>query len=439
MLRIGFYLSYYLVNLLFIKDSFSFFITLPMVALVMLHAARIKSPYITFEDMINLLMFLFFVIAPIQRLSNGYIGEDGPVSQIHYSSSNLILGMSMPTIFYIIFSMFQLFVGSGGKRQPQEKVLRTGSAISILAASAIGCIGFIALSGGLGNVLASRSEKLADDISVFTAVMTALQTVSTLYMAILARRSGGRFYLYLGASLSMLLICYNPYNCPRFFLISTYAPIALAVIGGRLKSSMFYAISLFFIVVVMPILSLTTRFGSVEGASSSAGTSTSGLLNLPYIDVYDMLVAVARYTELNGYTYGLKLLGTLLFFVPRGIWAGKPTLNALDIGGELYQLGVAGTANLSMFFVGDGYRDGGLIGVVIASILFSYTLLYLVKARGIYIDGQAAYTYLAIGSLPILIRGPLGAVVPIFFMQTVLFFATSKVVTRQVLVTPVAI
>jgi hypothetical protein len=67
-------------------------------------------------------------------------------------------------------------------------------------------------------------------------------------------------------------------------------------------------------------------------------------------------------------TYGYQLLGVLLFFVPRSLWASKPIGSGYLIAHENdYYFD-----NLSMNFLGEGYINFGIIGVGLFAMLIGY-------------------------------------------------------------------
>jgi hypothetical protein len=163
-------------------------------------------------------------------------------------------------------------------------------------------------------------------------------------------------------------------------------------------------------VVVMPILSVTTRMGFQALAEAK---SEGSLWELPYIDVFDTLLHAVYYVEKHGHFFGEKLAAVLLFFVPRNWWPDKPIVSALDIGHDLYNAGFVGTPNLSMSVIGDFYLDFGLAGVLVGSIVICVFFRLLLSVRT-HVGGEPALALLLFASLPILERGAMGAVLLVF-------------------------
>jgi hypothetical protein len=103
-----------------------------------------------------------------------------------------------------------------------------------------------------------------------------------------------------------------------------------------------------------------------------------------------------------------------LFFVPRKIWPNKPILGGLVVGEDLYENYGAGTPNLSFFFGGDLYLDFSWAGPIIGFLLLGGLWRFTYR-RALSVDGLNVIHLVTIGSIPILMRGPLGAVIGYYF------------------------
>lgn len=430
-IRILLYLAYYLLNLFVVKDILAFLLTLPTMLIVLYNLRFVRSPYIVVEDMILLTMYLFFVIEPLQQLDHGHIGVDNPVSAITYNNYYIVEASAVVWLFLTIYTLGMRILAKY-RRRGEDIVISRSFAPALLGTALLGWILYIVVSGGLHNVLAPRYDKISTDTDIFASVMSGLQTVSTILLATMLRRQADKVLLYFLIALATMLLCYNPFNTARFALLAAYVPLIFVLLRGRVPASPFYGMAIVMITIVMPILSQTSRYGSVQAAVAKGNReSIRSIFNLPYIDVWDMLVEAARFTDVNGYTHGEKLLGSIFFIVPRSIWTGKPILNALDIGYQLAEDRIAGTFNLSMFFVGDGFRDGGFVGVAIWSVIVVLILFFLLHRRPKQVNGLPLLHFLFMASVPILARGPLIAVVPVFFMQAVVLTMFTKLLGRR--------
>ncbi len=217
------------------------------------------------------------------------------------------------------------------------------------------------------------------------------------------RRRRAADVLNLLCCLTLLAIAFNPLNTSRFGLIAAWLPIALIVVPAIRKPAVFAAITLFSIIVVMPILSVTTRFGwDLDRVLSSSERGSIG--DIPYIDTFDALLHGVYYAHQFGLQFGAKILSIVLCFVPRGLWAEKPPVSGLDIGNHLFVQGLVGTPNLSMPIVGDFYMDFGLVGVVVGAGAVALGFRGLLRLQPV-VAGHPVYSYLLIAALPIVVRG----------------------------------
>lgn len=421
-LRIYLYLGYYLLNLIFVKDPLAIWTTAPLMMLILYDVAHIRSRYVFIDDMIIFIFYLFFVIEPVQQIDHGHLRPDGPVGSVIYRNGDIIAASMAVLLFYIVYRTLATYLMK--LRKPTRDIVMPIAAMPILVVLAVvAWVIYVSLSGGLSNLLQARYDQVADEVSVLRTAPAGLLMTSTILLATFVRpRLDGRLAMFLGPFL-LLLLTFNPFNSARFFLIAAFVPIGFIFIRGKISASIFYAGASFGILVVMPLLSLTTRFGSVaeayqRGARDAKG---GGLFDLPFLDVFDLFVECVRYTAVHGHSWGAKLLVDFTFYIPRSIWTGKPTLNALDIGNDLFASHLAGTANLSMFVAGDGYRDFGFFGVALAAALVALLLHLLLYQRPRMINGAAVLQYMVLASVPILIRGPVAAIMPIFLMQWLWF------------------
>jgi oligosaccharide repeat unit polymerase len=91
----------------------------------------------------------------------------------------------------------------------------------------------------------------------------------------------------------------------------------------------------------------------------------------PDFDAYEMGVHTTRYVEKEGITWGKQLLGSLLFWIPRSLWRGKP----IGSGGMVADYFSYPRVNLSCPLPFEGYINFSVIGLIVFAsligILFS--------------------------------------------------------------------
>lgn len=438
-IRLGFYLLYYALNAVIFHDAMMIALTLPILAMILYDVSTIRTKFISVQEVFAFCFYLFFVIAPLQTVSglgNAVIGN----GEVFFGRRILLIAMFGVQLSYLFYILTRRMLAA---KPVQFDVIHLPVSFSaVITGATVACaLAYIIFSGGLSVVSAGRYEQKEADVSPLVSVFLAATVILAMLQTTIGVRSRHP------AALALMVVCLmavfvllNPFNTSRFRLIGTYLPLALIFIRGQLKSAFFYAGSLFAIIVIMPILSMTSRFGSLEAAavfSQRDEAAGSGLFSLPYIDVFPMWMACVKYTYAHGITYGAKLIGTIFFIVPRSIWTNKPTLNGLDVGEEIFQLGGAGTSNLSMNLGADIYRDFGLIGTALAGILIGLCIVRLFEKRVLLVNNEPIVQYLSLATIPILMRGPLQAVVGTFFMEYVLLMIFAFLCRRAGLSRPV--
>lgn len=219
--------------------------------------------------------------------------------------------------------------------------------------------------------------------------------------------------------IALLMVSQNPYNTARFFLLMAYLPVLLIFLSGKIPISLFYVGAMVGLMVLMPILNFTSRYGMSLSEASEQINISQYVFKAPFIDVFDMLVYEVRYLHDGTLFWGRKSLGILLFFIPRSIWTAKETLIAQDMGTELIQMGTAETNNLSLFFGGEFYADLGFIGVAIGAFFVSLLLTIFGLRKSARINGHDLRSYIFIAAAPIIVRGPIGGVAGPLFLQMV--------------------
>jgi len=110
------------------------------------------------------------------------------------------------------------------------------------------------------------------------------------------------------------------------------------------------------------------RFGTISGAFESL-----------HYDAFSNILATLEYVEINGITFGYQLLGVILFFIPRSIWASKPTSTGELIGEYLMNTTPRDYSNLSNAIVSEGYINLGVFGVILLAIILAYFIVKFIS------------------------------------------------------------
>ena len=430
--RISIYFLLWFMNVMAVGHLQTIAVTLPTFILCLINISRIRSQYLTPADMFWFVYYIFFVIGPIQMLEENYFKEGSTVFGVYFTSDEIYRAAAI-TVLFALAATIAGFIWAN--KSPELEASRTISYTIdrsklplLVAVLVVSFLAVIVFSGGLGNVLAARSEKDAESLSIVRPAAIASQLIVTFLIlsihmdAVEQRRAQGP--LLWGATtlaLFLLAICQNPYNTPRYFLLQAWLPVILIFLRGRLRAAPFYVACLFGLLVLLPVFSLTSRFGSDLSEALQNINISEDFFRFPYIDVFDMLVYEIKYVAANGLSYGARTLGALLFFVPRAIWTGKPQLIALEMGEELVALKAAGTENLSLFFAGEFYADFALFGVFMFGLLSSWIYLHFLHNKSLLINGLRIRDFVIIAAIPIIVRGPVGANAPLVFLLITIF------------------
>ena len=425
--RVFFILVFWLFGLLTSRDLFPVFLTFPLFVLALFNIGRISSPLFTRDDMFWFCIIVFFVVGPCQSLSNGVFGDSGAVSRVTYTDEELIKSAGIVFLSLLAFSVFS--IRRQGKQLnsfvDRKPVVKPFILLAVIVVAVVSFIGYIYFSGGISNVLAARTLKSGEGVGILAIGFLAMQFMSTLAIALIARirrenGDGHWFGAFLGFVFAgcMLLVSVNPLNISRFMFVGTWGPVVLGYFGNWAKYYFVYIILLFGMLVAMPVMSITTRGGLSAWESFSDSNYSRDLFVIKDVDVFDTLTHTIKYVEMNGIMYGDNLVAIVLFFVPRQFWPEKPIVGGLVIGEDLYRNYGAGTPNLSYYIGGDFYMDFGMPGVFLGFLILGFIWVSIQKMR-ISILGFDVLSLIVVGSIPILLRGPVGAIIGYFFCQVV--------------------
>ena len=164
------------------------------------------------------------------------------------------------------------------------------------------------------------------------------------------------------AGLAMLLFFCAPTATARYFAATAYYPILVIMCPFLLKYR--YAFTLIMslsLLVVFPLLNLFRHADSSE--------------ELAFFDQFtqlhfDSYASLAFVWENDIISSGRQLLGVFLFWFPRSMWEDKPVGSGYWIATE-HELFEGGFSNVSMNFMGEGYINFGMIGIVAFVIILA--------------------------------------------------------------------
>lgn len=409
---------FFIFALLTANDVQAILILLPVGLLCALQMLRISLNEFEPKDMLWFCFFLYFFVVPVQSFNSGYFAEGGPTLGLSFEYSTYGLAALAVFLFVLLFSIseeicskiFRLKVKA--VLYPAPCFFGTG-VLYLLFMFSIGSFALhVLLSGGISNVLSSRYDRNMEVVNFLAFLFLALGVVANLYILDARKNKSIQspiYFLVVVIAFSAQALCVNLYNAPRFFLVASWLPSIFVFFREKASATKIYLLIVIGLFFVMPILSITTRFGVGGDENYDLFNLSHDIFLIKDIDVFETLVYMFEYVDKVGHQFGDNLLAIFLFFVPRDFWVDKPIVAGLRIGWDLFFLGAATTENLSFFAVGDAYMDYGWYGVFMLSIVGGCAFSFYYKKI---MSGSSGYeAVLFLSMLPILIRGPLGAVI----------------------------
>jgi hypothetical protein len=163
---------------------------------------------------------------------------------------------------------------------------------------------------------------------------------------------------------------------------------------------------LFLLLVLYP---LAGRFRFAPGEQAVRTVSISKQFSeLPDYDAFQQVASTVGYVDRNGFTNGEQIEASVLFWVPRKYWEGKPRDAGYLVGTDLGYAST-GNTNLSSPMPAEAYIDGGVPLVV----LYGTLLGWLVRRVDDYVASTPGWSPIAL-LVPIMavyqliiLRGPL--------------------------------
>jgi len=234
----------------------------------------------------------------------------------------------------------------------------------------------------------------------------------------------------------LFILTHFPSGLPRFQIAAVYIALMLVHIKTFNNKYFFKIAILVGLLILFPLLgvfrhiSINTIFNSTIKIFNPIELFLTG-----DFDAYSMLARSLIYVDFNGITFGKQLLGSLFFFIPRAIWPTKPIGSGAMVGDSFnWQF-----TNISMPFIGEGYINFGLFGVIIFAVFLGYInsrldMSYKIKTEiSDSISALKIYYPVLIGFLFFILRGDLlssWAYTVGYFFPVLFFVIIDKILTN---------
>jgi hypothetical protein len=200
----------------------------------------------------------------------------------------------------------------------------------------------------------------------------------------------------------MLLTAF-PTGIPRYAVGMIYIPVVLVYVPFLKRGLPFVALLLLAIFWMFPFLDQFRAFTTLENIRLKP------LAEFFYAVHFDAYENFASAVEIGWVSYGMQLVGVLLFFFPRSLWPDKPIGSgsqvAIDSGYEFY--------NIAMPLLGEGYVNFGFAGVLIFSLVLVVAMQRTDDAHARAMAHSSRISYLnclyfyLVGALLFVLRGDL--------------------------------
>lgn len=326
---------------------------------------------------VSVFLLLFFYVAPMYQIFEfrGYLINNYTPSLSQMVTANIFI--------FIFSSAFVLLYMRRGKvgHSPLMKVAddRVDSALPV----------FILLSVVMAiwavQLMLSSDVEVTDDVAfaVGTDIGAAIRHKFALMIPIatlgfyLCRRNRQRSLIMLGFLLVLVLASKNIILDRRNALGPVYLSILFLIFWrGRIGSrSVFLLVgsALLFVFPVTAIFINNRRetWGDVVTAENMIEEIRGHFVDMHY-DAWANLVASIEFVQTEGLQLGRQLLGALLFFMPRGLWADKPVSSGQLLGDYLVERHGLWFTNISFPFPAEGFVDFGIVGVIGYALMLAW-------------------------------------------------------------------
>lgn len=166
--------------------------------------------------------------------------------------------------------------------------------------------------------------------------------------------------------LLMMLISLFPTALARNAVAMYWLPVVLLSIPLLKKPNVFIISMLAGLLVLFPFFD---NFRYYNGSISLA--FNFDYLNSMNFDASQEFMILMKYKII---TFGKQLLGTLLFFVPRMFWPGKPVGSGATLAAQQDAF-----SNISMPFFAEGYINFGYVGIFLFTVFLAFISAFLDK------------------------------------------------------------
>jgi hypothetical protein len=357
----------------------SFFLSFSVITIIAYYHLNIERVFSPFLGSYVIFNYLFFFIAPVFQISSLSLANPRFPNDFIFNTSTVVTANILIIIFNITFFLSYIYFKK--KRLVNSLLLdeklvfynifesiyitnaKSESVSSLLLRKKF--LFFLPLAGVVASIsyLKEKNKLSTNTIVIFICLLVFIVMLLFLKNIFTEKRNTlGPIYIALIYLFYPKLLDSNS----KFFLFLFLS----MVIMFPLMSSLTHIDANLDQIVEKPELLYESflRFGTISGAFESL-----------HYDAFSNILATLEYVEINGIALGYQLLGVILFFIPRSIWASKPTTTGELIGEYLMNTTPRDYSNLSNAIVSEGYINLGVFGVVLLAIILAYFIVKFIS------------------------------------------------------------
>ena len=357
---------------------------------------------------------IFFCIAPLIQYLSDYEEWGFQISNNDYFKSNLFILVSM-LIFNIVYKGRKK-IKSVENFKIKEINLKNIHIMLLYMISFV-CFVLMILNVGFSNLLSRETNTATlSDNNMFNTIYVHVMKCIPVFAFTLIYYNKKKIDLGQIILLLMILLLNFPTSTTRFWMGAIFIGIFLILFCQKnMKNRLYDMLIIIIFVIAFPIL-YEFKFHDINYFIENGieVTSIAESYNSVDYDAYSIIPRIFDYVKDNDIVYGQQVIGTILFMVPRGIWAAKPYPTGIVLATEQGQT----YTNISCPYISEGYINFGFLGMLIFQVFLAYLckkmdyLYWSTNDRNKYV--QVIYPYL-MGFLIFLLRGSLHPVVVYFF------------------------
>lgn len=393
---IGFILYLFLIISLIDKYSigvlFTFIANILLLTIFMIKILKKGNMY--FEIILCIFYILFYIIAPIIQLNRGQY----PIP-FHIKEGSVIKANIINFVFLFVFILVRWTNFKINKNTLETNDVKKKWNISKLTFLILVLIFLVIFIPNIKNIFlkilyrSSSNNGLEKGMNLIIAKCIYFIPLMFVYNNIIKYKEKKIKFIWLLFSFILLIFCKNPFTEKRNGLAPIYLSILIYYFFKNVRLRRFFIGTLIIIIIIFPLSSIITH------SKISLNDIKSGNMNVDlnmiidqfhelHYDAYANLNLTFEVVQEDNIQFGRQLLGSVLFFVPRSIWASKPVSSGELLGDYLIENYGYNFNNLSCTITAEAYLNGKYIGVIVFAVILAIISKYvceLIEKDGYYL------------------------------------------------------